>query len=49
MERQFEFKASGTINRKETPNTRQPYQHQKDAQKNLDIVNKNDSFIRRQP
>ena len=44
MERQFEFCASGVISRKETPNTRQPYQHQKDAQKNLDIVDKNDSF-----
>ena len=44
MERQYEFKSSGLISRIETPNLRQPYQHQKDAQKNLDIVNKNDSF-----
>ena len=44
MERQYEFKASGLVVRKDVPNTRQPCQHQKDAQKNLDIVNKNDSF-----
>ena len=44
MEKQYEFKASGCVVRKDAPNTRQPYQHQKDAQKNLDIVNKHDSF-----
>lgn len=44
MEKTYEFKASGLITRKDAPNTRQPYEHQKDAQKNLDIVNKSNNF-----
>ena len=44
MDRQFEVKSSGLINRIETQNTRQPYEHQIDAQKCLDIVNKNDNY-----
>lgn len=44
MNGQYEFKSSGLINRFETQNTRQPYQHQKDAQKNLTIVDQNDNF-----